>query len=104
MVVELEVESEILGPNHEPHPSAAIVVVQELPWTLKDKKRKFLPFFSPLPRTRTRSERSTIIAGTTSTSTASTLIPSPMAPTTNQNTPIDVTIVLVSTGFANEPI
>jgi hypothetical protein len=91
VVVEPAVESEILGPNHEPQPSAAIVVVQELPWTLKDKKRKFLPFVSPLPRTRTRSERSTVIAATTSTSTASTLIPSPMAPTTNQNPP-NVTI------------
>jgi hypothetical protein len=104
VVVEPAVDSEIPGPNHEPQPSAAIVIVQELPRTLKAKKRKFLPSVSTLPRTRTRSERSTVTTAPTSTATASTSIPSPVAPTTTQNPPVVVTVVPVSTVSANESI
>jgi hypothetical protein len=104
VVVELAVDSEIPGPNHEPQPSTAIAIVQELPRTLKAKKRKFLPSISTLPKTRTRSERSIVTASPASTATASTSIPSPVAPTTTQNPPVVVTTLPISTISSNESI
>jgi hypothetical protein len=104
VVVEPTIDNEIPRPNHEPQPSTAIVVFQELPRTLKAKKRKFLPSISTLPRTRTRSERSTVTTAPTSIAMVSTSIPYPVAPTTTQNPPVVVTTVLVSTVSANELI
>jgi len=104
VVVEPTVDNKIPRPNHEPQPFVAIVIVQELPQTLKDKKRKFLHSVSTLPRTRTRSERSIVTTTPTSTTTTSTSIPSPVAPTTTQNSPVAIIIIPVSTVSSNESI
>jgi hypothetical protein len=104
VVVEPAVDSTIPGPSHEPQPSAATTFVQELPLTPKAKKRKTLPSVFTLPRTRTRSERSTATTVPASTVTASTSTSSPVAPTTTQNPPVVVTTVPTPTVSTNDSI
>jgi hypothetical protein len=88
VVIEPAVENPIPGPSHEPQPSAATTVVEELPPTPKAKKRKTPASVFTLPRKRTRSARSTATTVTTPTVTASTSTSSPVEPDAPQNTPV----------------
>jgi hypothetical protein len=85
VVIEPTVENPILGPNHEPQPSATTSAVEEIPPTSKDKKRKTSTYVFTLPRKITRSTKSTTTTITTPTIKTNTSTSSPVEPDTPQN-------------------
>jgi hypothetical protein len=102
VVLEPAVDNAIPGPNHEPHPSVATVVVEELPPTPKAQKRKLPASVFAFPRKRTRSTRSPATAVTAPAVIARTSTSSPVEPATTQNPPIAATVFEAPTITASE--
>jgi len=101
-VLDLGVDNAIPGLNHEPQPSVATTIVEELPPTPKYQKRKLPTSIFSFPRKRTRSTRSPATTVTTPVVTARMMTSSPIELETTQNPPIAATTIEAPTVTASE--